>query len=101
YCALRVFLNVVIPNSPLISPVGVDTQILESGKTFAVYQNSLSVTSLFMVKAISLNVNSTGMIGKKRFGLSGLSRVTGSSLRARLGDEGFCEDDSAIRVLKF
>ncbi|GJQ95159.1 putative retrotransposon ty1-copia subclass protein [Tanacetum coccineum] len=39
--------------------------------------------------------------GKKGVWLSGLSRVTGSSLGVRLGDEGFCEDDSDIMVLKF
>nr|GEZ39102.1 hypothetical protein [Tanacetum cinerariifolium] len=50
-----------------------------------------SVTSLFVVKSISLNVNSTRMAGKKGFGLSGLSRLIGSSLVVMSGD-----DDSAI-----
>nr|GEZ04070.1 retrovirus-related Pol polyprotein from transposon TNT 1-94 [Tanacetum cinerariifolium] len=34
--------------------------------------------------------------GKKGFGLSGLSRVTGTSLGMIFGDEVFCDDDSAI-----
>ncbi|GJV45553.1 hypothetical protein Tco_1430089 [Tanacetum coccineum] len=59
------------------------------------------VTSKFSLSTISsINVRS-GLRGKKGFGLSGLSRVTGSSLGVRLGDEGFCEDDSDIMVLKF
>ncbi|GKF86337.1 hypothetical protein Tco_0254164, partial [Tanacetum coccineum] len=37
---------------------------------------------------------------KKGFGLSGLSRVIGSSFGVISGEEGLCDDDSAIRVLK-
>ncbi|GJT56181.1 hypothetical protein Tco_0991235 [Tanacetum coccineum] len=37
-----------------------------------------------------------GSSGKKGFGLSGLSRVTSSSLGVISGDEVFCDDDSAI-----
>ncbi|GJV29866.1 hypothetical protein Tco_1386314 [Tanacetum coccineum] len=71
YCALRAFLKVVIPMSPLTPPVREDIQTLESSK---------------------VRLHS----GRKGFGLSGLSRVTGSSLGVISGDEGFCEDDYAI-----
>ncbi|GJV73817.1 hypothetical protein Tco_1493812 [Tanacetum coccineum] len=37
-----------------------------------------------------------GSSGKKGFGLSGLSRVTGSSLGVISGDEVLCDDDYAI-----
>nr|GEV98381.1 retrovirus-related Pol polyprotein from transposon TNT 1-94 [Tanacetum cinerariifolium] len=58
----------------LIVELGVDTQTLESSKVFVVYQNLV----------------------RKKFGLLGLSRVTGSSLGVISSDGGLCDDDSAI-----
>nr|GEV73510.1 autophagy-related protein 8f-like [Tanacetum cinerariifolium] len=57
YCALRAFQKVVTPISPLIPPMGVDTQTLKSARVFAVNQNSLRTGLFEIAMALVLSQN--------------------------------------------